>query len=343
MKIGIVTVFDAVNYGSFLQAFALQEAIISITPSADVKMIKTSSLLYEKWRFTSLFSYNPRKIPFKYTLLRKYIKAWSHFKVTRRKKDFDLVIIGSDEMWQLKNKTLKSLPEFFGIGIEAKRKITYAVSCNNTTSQDIKKRPYILANINKLDAISFRDDATVDAYAPFIENEYEMVIDPTLLIDMEKYAIIPDESGYLLVYSYQLKPEMIKVVKEYAKLNNLKIYCIGQNFQWCDKQIPASPFEFLGYIKNAKIVFTDTFHGTVLSIALKKDFWVFASHKVKVKKIIEQLGLVGRNISSIESGKDVNDICIDYDKVYEKLGILRRKSIDYLINNLIELSGGSLL
>lgn len=54
-----------------------------------------------------------------------------------------------------------------------------------------------------------------------------------------KYAIYPDESDYLLVYSYQLKPEMIEVVRQYAKARDLKIYCIGQNFQWCDKQIPS--------------------------------------------------------------------------------------------------------
>ena len=330
MKIGIVTVFNAVNYGSYLQAFALQETLKRLSPSSEIKMIRTSSLLYEKWRFTSLFSYNPRKMPFKFALLRKYRAAWKKFNITRKKTGYDLLIIGSDEMWQLKNKTLKPLPEFFGIGIDAKTKITYAVSCNNTTATDIERFPYIKDNINMLDAISIRDDATANTYSPFIKIGYEMVIDPTLLIDMEKYAVYPEERDYLLVYSYQLKPEMIKVVKEYAAERKLKIYCIGQNFQWCDKQIPASPFEFLGYIKNAKIIFTDTFHGTVLSIALKKDFWVFASHKVKVMKIIEQLELTDRNISSMESGRDIQDFKINYSKIYRILGTLRDGSIDYI-------------
>ena len=157
-----------------------------------------------------------------------------------------------------------------------------------------------------------------------------MVIDPTLLIDMDQFAEYPNEEGYLLVYSYQLKHEMINVVKEYAKQHHLRIYCIGQNFTWCDKQIPASPFEFLGYIKNAKIVFTDTFHGTVLSIALKKDFWVFASHKVKVKKIIEQLGLEERNISEIKSGLAIVARPVDYASVYDTLAVLREESKAYL-------------
>ena len=330
MKIGIVTVFDAVNYGSYLQAFALQETIKELAPGSEIKMIKTSSLLYEKWRLTSLFSYNPRKMPFKFTLLKKYRKCWQKFDATRKKTGYDLLIIGSDEMWQLKNKTLKPLKVFFGIGIEAKKKITYAVSCNNTTPDDIVKFPYIQENINKLDAISIRDEATAVAYSPFIQNGYEMVIDPTLLIDMEKYAVYPEEKDYLLVYSYQLKPEMIKIVKEYATKHDLKIYCIGQNFTWCDKQIPASPFEFLGYIKKAKIVFTDTFHGTVLSIALKKDFWVFASHKVKVTKIIEQLGLMGRNISGVKSGEEIVDKPVDYNGVYKSLAVLREESRAYL-------------
>ncbi len=334
MDIGIVTVYNAVNYGSYLQAFALQEILKSLVPTANVKMIKTSSFIYEKWRFTSLFSYNPKKIPFKYRLLRNYLKSWKKFSIDKKPKKYDLLIIGSDEMWQLKNMTLTPLPQFFGVGLDAKRKITYGVSCNNTTPKDVEQFTFIKDNINKLDAISVRDEATYATYSNYINKNISMVIDPTFLVDMNKYAILPNEKDYLLIYTYKFRQEMIKLVKEYAKLHNLKIYCVGQNFEWCDKRIPASPFEFLGYIKNARIVFTDTFHGTVLSIALKKPFYVFASHKVKVKKIIEQLDLDERNISGIDNCYDICKDRIDYNVVFKKLQILRNQSIEYLKENI---------
>ena len=132
MKIGILTVFDAVNYGSFLQAYCLQEYLKE--KGHQVYMIKRSSLLYEKWRFTSLFTYKPSKMKFKSSLARKYCKSWKRFNVCRKPKELDLLIIGSDEMWELNNITFHTQPEFFGIGIDAKIKATYAVSSNSTKS-----------------------------------------------------------------------------------------------------------------------------------------------------------------------------------------------------------------
>ena len=137
MKVGIITCFDAVNYGSFWQAYALQETLKSLGAD-EIKMIKTSSPLYEKWRYTSLFTYKPSKIKFKFKLAKGYFKIWKKFKITRDKTGYDLVIVGSDEMWNLKNITMTALPEFFGVGVETKKFVSYAVSCNNTTSKDVE-------------------------------------------------------------------------------------------------------------------------------------------------------------------------------------------------------------
>ena len=163
MKIGIVTVFDAVNYGSFLQAYCLQN-VLKKRGYDDITMIKDSSLLYEKWRITSLISYIPRKIRFKFRLAMGYLRAWKNFSSSRKKRGYDLVIVGSDEMWEVNNITMRPRPLFFGVGVGTKHLVSYAVSSNSTKTEDVKKYSFISEGIKRFEKISVRDQSTYNAY-----------------------------------------------------------------------------------------------------------------------------------------------------------------------------------
>lgn len=328
MKIGVLTLFNAANYGAYLQAYCLQE-IIKKLGFDDVKMIKTSSALYEKWRMKALFTYKPSKMLFKFKLLQGYHKIWKNFKNGSVKDNYDLVIVGSDEMWNLKNITVKALPEFFGHNLRFKKIISYAVSCNNTTLEDVENCNFVKSGIDKFSAVSVRDEATFQAYS-ILRNDIRIDLDPTFLVDLNEYLIPCEESNYILVYTYGFKNNMIESVQKLSRKLNKKIICVGQNFAWADKCVPANAFEFLGYIKNADVIVTDTFHGTVLSIELNKNFISYAGQKPKVKKILEQLNLQKRNADGIDDLNEIYNEKIDYKKVNEKISILRKKSLTYL-------------
>lgn len=329
MKIGILTVFDAVNYGSYLQAYCLQK-VLKERGYNDISMIKDSSYLYEKWRITSLISYIPSKIKFKSKLALGYIDAWRAFKKGSVKEKYDLVIVGSDEMWEVNNITMKPRPSFWGIGLNTSHLVSYAVSSNTTTTEDTKRYPYISRGIKKFEKVSVRDQSTYDAYTPLLERVPTYCVDPTLLVnlhDIASYSI--HRTNYILCYTYTFKPEMIKAVKELAENYNKKIIVVGQNFKWADEAIPASPFEFLGLIENADFIVTDTFHGTILSIAMNKQF-VTAAYKEKVFRIIEQFGLLDRNVEGCTSILKHYEKKINYVPVNEKIQEAREKSLSYL-------------
>ncbi len=328
MKIGVLTLFNAVNYGAYLQAYCLQEIIKKIGFN-DVKMIKTSSVLYEKWRMKALLTYKPSRMLFKFRLLWGYEKIWKKLKKGSTKENYDLIIVGSDEMWNLKNITVKALPEFFGHNLRFKKIISYAVSCNNTTSEDVKNCDFVKSGIDKFSAVSVRDEATFQAYS-ILRSDIRIDLDPTFLVDLNDYLIPCRESDYILVYTYGFKKHMIESVKSLSKELNKKIICVGQNFAWADKCVPANAFEFLGYIKNADVIVTDTFHGTVLSIELNKNFVSYAGQKPKVKKILEQLDLQKRNADGKDNLSEIYNAKIDYKKVNEKIRALREKSLAYL-------------
>lgn len=329
MKIGILTVFDAVNYGSFLQAYCLQ-SVIQKKSNAQVRMIKDSSLLYEKWRITSLISYNPRKAKFKGKLATGYLKSWKNFKVSSVRDQFDLVIVGSDEMWEVNNITMKPRPSFWGKGIKTRRLVTYAVSSNSAKTEQLGKYAFIEEGLKKFERVSVRDVSTFNAYRPLLDLEPVYCIDPTLLVDLHQIAKKQNKyRNYILCYTYTFKPETLKAVKELSEKYGKKIIVVGQNFEWADESIPADPFEFLGLLENADFVVTDTFHGTVLSIALNKQF-VTAAYKEKVFRIIEQFDLLDRNIDGCSSVISYYQREIDYSPINRKIDKLRQQSLEYI-------------
>lgn len=328
MKIGIITVFDAVNYGSFLQAFCLQEYLKKM--GHEVVMIKRSSLLYEKWRFTSLVTYKPSKFKFKFKLARGYFKQWKLFTSKKNEKELDVLIVGSDEMWEVNNVTFNTMPEFFGNNIEAKVKATYAVSCNSTIQEDLCRYPFTKEGIKKFNYISVRDQATYNLCEPFIDFTPQFSLDPTLIFDLEKYIVPAEIKEYILCYTYSFKPYMIDAVKELATKTKKKIIVVGQQFEWADLCLPATAFEFLGLLKNADTIVTDTFHGTTLSIALRKNFISFA-HKKKVFCALELFHMLDRNVNEFTSIYEISCKPIDYDEIYTKwINPLKKQSFNYI-------------
>jgi hypothetical protein len=88
---------------------------------------------------------------------------------------------------------------------------------------------------------------------------------------------------YNLIYAYdgRINSEVeIEAIQSFAKENNLKTLSAGLYQSWCDKNISANPFEILGYVKNARYVVTDTFHGSVFSIKYKKPFAALKGHNL---------------------------------------------------------------
>ena len=97
MKIGIITFCEAVNYGAFLQAVSLGEFLKE--NDQDVEYITTRSLKSFYWNIHNLYAYHLDRIAFRNEFRHKWNKAQKKLKKTKKKSGYDLVIIGSDEMW----------------------------------------------------------------------------------------------------------------------------------------------------------------------------------------------------------------------------------------------------
>lgn len=300
MKIGIATVWNANNNGSFLQAYALQKYIEQL--GHEVKMLKLADFAHGGTEYSDTFWNNLE----------------GHHSLLNVSEDlseeFDVIVYGSDEIWSMFGELVN--PIFWGYGLNAKRKITYAVSAQNLNIKSVLTHPFTYLGIRKFDKLSVRDKVSQKKLSYLTRKSLSMVLDPTFLISYDSRKTENTIGKYLLVYTYGLDAENAKNIRRFADEKGLKIVCTGSDrpSEWGDINIPAGPFEWIGLIHNAEYIVSSTFHGTVFSIICKKQFFVVGTNSGKVNDLLERTGLCNRKTTDFYQQES-----IDYKQVYNRL------------------------
>ncbi len=297
MKIGILSMQKILNYGSFLQALSLKKQFeqrghdvyfIDIENGKQiVKQEKQEKTTFWLGKFDRYFFKRIQNYLMFSKMSKIHINDYTKFLNTDKKlKDgekFDLVIIGSDEVFNcLAPSPWGFSTQLFGDIKNTDKVVTYAASCGSTSYDQVEKIG-IVKDLQKalknISAFSVRDENTFDFIEKLTGNPPILHLDPVFISNFDKDIVEKKfKKPYLLVYAYSNRitdEREICAIKEYAKKNKLEILCVGMQQRWCKNNICASAFELLGYIKNAECIVTDTFHGTVFSIKYNKPFCTF--------------------------------------------------------------------
>lgn len=297
MKVGIITVYDSNNFGSYLQAFALKKIIENMGHSVQFIKFRTNKeakkVFFPSKRkilnFIRNYCFNTKK----YHLFLKDRKIFKEFPLENiEKNSFDIIIIGSDECWNVKTGTFRKKC-FYGIGMPIDKRVAFSISCGKAVTADFTNLPELVEGMKKLEDIYVRDEQTRKNVKELIGKDCEMVCDPTLLIDVKEFDQEYDvdiKQDYLLVYSYQFSERQIEYIKRFAKEENLLIVSVCFKHKFCDRNINCSPLQFCKIIQKSKYVVTTTFHGTIFSILNKKQFISIPSGQ-KVQDILSKLDL----------------------------------------------------
>lgn len=341
MKIGIVTVYDSANFGSYLQAYALNTALKELGHDVSFIKIRNDKVVKRIFmgrtenpiRFLTNYIYNSKK----YSIFKEDLQYFNIVEVNNTTKDtFDCVIFGSDEIWNVNTPAFTN-EYFYGKGILANKKITYAISCGNAKIEDLKAYPNLIDRIKQLDEILVRDENTKNNILNLIGKNCKTVCDPTFLIDVKKYEKQydnPIKEKYLLVYTYYLDKSQIENIKKFAKERELKVVSVCMKHDWCDYNINCSPLQFCKVIKDAKYVVTTTFHGTIFSILNKKRFISI----LKTKKVEDLLNRLELSTKIIKTNDDYNSLAkklnseVDYDKVFNIIQNMKKNGLMELKN-----------
>ena len=340
MTVGIVTLYNSFNCGSFLQAYATQEFLKSegIFPvfckNKNRKKFTIRFLIAMK--YFCLGNFNRAKHLLK--VYKNFKKAQKHFKVTSNMKILDTVIYGSDTIWYYQTDYFKNnWSHFFGADYDGK-KISFAASIGSTDINYLSKQNFLSEQINKFTHLSVRDPATYDYVKSVLKKDMNVmqVVDPTMLLTREKYeslAPVIDKKGYILFYYFSAIPKNVKnQVEEFAKKTGREIIVMGENLGWADRYVSNDPFLMLSYYKNADFVVTNTFHGNVFSLIFNKQFISFGKEKPKVVSLLDKFGLNARLCDTDSDFISLFDEKIDYEPINKSLDSMRKQSQDFLIS-----------
>lgn len=363
MEIGILSMQRVINYGSFLQAFALKETLKELGHDCYFIDIKPGRKIIEDEKINrdvSRINFFLKRID-KHFLKRIKHNFFKKNKYSRFNNEFfpilgigrepfyyskyDAVVIGSDEVFNCIQKSNWGLAKtLFGEGLDSNMIITYAASCGYTTLEKISQygiREEIKGAMRNLNAISVRDKNTKRFVEELTGKKVNEHIDPTLIYDFKDLVpkSIP-ERDYILIYAYDGRindNDVIKEIRLLAKKEKKQVISVGVYQSWCDKQILCTPFELLSYFKNADYIVTDTFHGTVFSIKYNKQFVTIVreSNKQKLTDLLEKFNLENRLVSSSAEipTKLINNI--SYDIANKEINKYKNSAIEYLSSNLV--------
>lgn len=293
MKIAIITQPLLSNYGGILQNWALQQTLVQMghTPVTVDYLYKTPLIEYLLHSFRAYLlraiSRPGIKIP-KYLNMRR-LGVFAEFvnyqiKTTQivhkysqnvlKKEGIEAIIVGSDQVWRpcYNYYTLSDMYLGFARNVSA-LKIAYAASFGSDEWEYSQEQELMASNLIKLfNALSVREDSAVAICRNHFKMEAEDVLDPTLLLNKDKYeklcATIPVKTQeYLYAYILDFDNNKKTLVEQKAEQ-------LGLQIEWASAGTDStlSVEGWLALFRDSKFVVTDSFHGTVFSIIFEKQF-----------------------------------------------------------------------
>lgn len=364
-KIGILTYYANVNYGSSLQAFALSRYLENMGyKTYIVDYMNMKNRINRKMKYKTYFNriktalLHPKIIPEMIRGKKVALKSLDRNNdITKKFRnfndkylnifsgeylDFDFFICGSDQVWKL---TAPGLHETFFLRFtDCKKRISYAASLGSKEIPYYNKKR-LKKYLKEFKAISVREDDAQELLFEKLGVKSSLVLDPVLLVGKDfwetcliNYSNSIKSESYVFCYFLDEYGNYVdEIIKNSFRLN-CRIVIVDSGVQipelLYEKSIivQPSPFEFLYLLKNSSAIFTDSFHGTAFSILFNKRFWtmprnylVYPGQSSRIESLLRFTGLQNRYVSEGFCNDE-----IDYYVVNEKVDNLRKKSIDFL-------------
>lgn len=367
MKVNIITRHAIANYGSILQSYATEKLfknlgydteIINYIPEEE----KTKNLINTYIKNSSFWNKNIITRKLYYIIQRKNINRMNNkFEEYRKeylnitKKEFnnikelksnipkaDIYCTGSDQVWGKIGNQIYDKAYFLDFLPKKSKCISYAASFGTKKiNEELNKNlPYLLS---KYKNILVRENSALDIVKRSGFKNTNQVLDPTLMLSKEDWNNLclnsKNKNPYILIYQLHHNKNFNKYAKKVKKKLGIELIRINTSkfFKFKPGKLIClpTPSEFLTYIKNAELVLTDSFHGTVFSIIFNKKFVDILPKKTgtRINSILELFGVEDRLLN------DYNDLSIiskeiDFNRINNKLEKERKESKNRLIDAL---------
>ena len=351
-KIGVLTFHRCINYGSYWQSRCLVEGLRARGKDAILLDHASPRINRAEWR-CALQPLLPAPVqrsdyPLYAAKVRSFFNAIAALPLSPRfalenplnMDSYDLVIVGSDEVWNLRHPWYGKHAIFFGDGLRAPRVASYAASFGNQpASQGLDRR--WADKLRKFPKISIRDENSRRLIEKALGYEPELVLDPCLQFPEAVSASVASSkrkspaNHYVAIYGHTFPKWFKEQVRRWAEEQGLRLISIGYRNDWADEQwISAGPEDFAAFMAASQAVATNFFHGCVFALLNGKPF-ACAPSEYRVNKLRGLTELVGaeRHLLSEEAPKTHYDSILReaFDPtITNRIATLRRRSAAYL-------------
>lgn len=290
MRICTITCSNTDNYGARLQTYALARylrilgndvQVIDYRPpymDPSYNVFYWPGLSLKEW--AKFFLRFPQRV-YNHKRHQRFVSFSKHFiplsetvyhsiqELKRNPPEADIYIAGSDQIW---NTTLPNGTDpayYLDFGPDSIRRESYAASF---ATQELRPgtEDFVKEHLGRFDRITVRERSGLKILE-HLGYCGERVEDPVFLLSPENWEEVSDETGagekYLLIYDFFSDKQIRQKAKELAKANDLLIYSISPYYlSYADKNyLTSGPETFLGLIKNATMMVTNSFHAIAFS------------------------------------------------------------------------------
>lgn len=368
MKVILTTVFSAFNYGSSLQALAGKRIIEktgyecelvklkSLIKGRDVRIGKLMTILFRSIflnKNNSLKTYNNsynktlvegtecKFFNFTDTYLKPQEVTYGELK--RMAEESIACFSGSDQIWN--SSTLYVDPLYYLRFAPQYKRVALSPSFGRDFIADYNKEK-MRKWINDYHYLSVREDSGVKLIKELTGRDATHLLDPTLIINSEEWKSIlcieDKPNDYILAYFLDEPSDYAKkCLKKLKEKLDCKILAIPYKFEYMDYSdsiIAAGPKEFVELVANAKVVCTDSFHGTVFALNMHTPFFAFEREYGSANKQSERVLSILRKVDMLDRYQPKNVVeelnNLDFEYSEEILNVERKKAYDY-VNNAI--------
>jgi len=370
-KTATVTFHASHNYGSMLQAYALQQTLLSLGVGNEIINLRSArqkkvyphpndtsdlTLKQKSWRLLQGLIYPKahQQLIKKFNLFEDFLKEDLILteelpgieKGSTITSGYDYYITGSDQCW---NTCCSDFDwAYFLTFTESKNKISYASSIGPFSHFQCGDR--IAEELRKFRAISAREQGTAEVVERLTGVKPTILPDPTLLITREHWLEFGGREPilkrpYIFLYTPYAKPDINEIAILLSKKMNLPL--VVSNFtgvkddllqlrlNGAQFKLDIGPKEFINLVANANAVVSGSFHALVFSIILHVPFWaVNGDTDNRMSQLLDKYGLKQRAIHLTDIADKLSAPIPDFQFSDKEIQTERERALQFLQSNL---------
>lgn len=305
MRVGVMTFLHNDNYGSTLQAWALQQTLREL--GCDAEHIDYHPSQKEKIRNLLQSGNSPRLML--EGVRKRMVKASEsgarnksasfagfyrqHMRLStlcadqaalkQAAKGYDAVLCGSDQIWS----PVWLNPAYFLDFADGKPKAAYAASLGVARMPSGRKAKAMAKLTRDFTAISVREEEGAALLEQITGQRFPVMPDPVCLQPREAWQALAQRpegrSPYLLCYFIADQPEYWRRVAQIRERTGLDTVVIpvaaGAYRQPYERAEGLSPQQWLGWLEGAAHICTDSFHGAAFAAILGRPMTILRRYR----------------------------------------------------------------